>query len=158
MPGSERYTVENYMQRVVVTINEQATTRDAIAKFLETRTNSLVVVDAQQRVKGMLSTIDIVKYIVPDYLETDKHVAAFEARNVFVRRVQAIADDPVSQSMTKDVKTIGVKHTLIEAATLLTEHGINQLPVVDDDGKLIGYIGRTNLKQAIHDVFVIKPK
>jgi CBS domain-containing protein len=62
-----------------------------------------------------------------------------------------IAEQPVRQWMTKRVKTIQQNHTLIEAATLLLEHKINQLPVVDDEGRLVGYIGRSNIKQAIGD-------
>lgn len=152
MTNTQKYSVANYMLSGVVTIDQDATLRAAIGKLLETKTNSLVVVDAAGRVVGMLSTIDVVKYVVPDYLEEDRHLAAFEAGDVFVQRVKEIADQPVKKSMSSNVHTIQPSHTLIEAAALLSEHRINQLPVVDDAGKAIGYIGRTNIKQAIHDV------
>lgn len=143
--------IKRYMQTDVVWVNHRATIREAVNIFVERNINSVVVVDDQHHVVGMLSSIDIIQYIVPDYLEEDRHLASFEAREVFERRVKEIADEPVTHSMSKEVKTIQPDHTLIEAATLLSEHRINQLPVVDEAGKLIGYIGRSNIKHAIHD-------
>jgi CBS-domain-containing membrane protein len=140
------------MRPDVASISHQATIREAVQRFVDTKTNSLVVVDDRHRVIGMLSSIDVIKHVVPDYLEEDKHVAAFEPGDVFVERVKTIGQEPVTIAMSASVKTIQPSHTLIEAAALLAEHRINQLPVVDDHGKLIGYIGRSNLKQAIQDV------
>lgn len=152
------YTVAEYMQSGVVSIPNTATLREAVQVMLKTDTNSLVVIDEHSKVVGMLSTIDVIHYVVPDYLEEDKHIAAFEARDVFAERVQEIGNQPVTKSMSANVHTIQSSHTLIEAATLLAEHRINQLPVVDTDGKLVGYIGRTNVKKAIGDVFSEHPK
>lgn len=151
------YTVAEYMQSDVVSVTAKSTIREAVELMLKTNTNSLVVVDEQSRVVGMLSSIDVIHFVVPDYLEDDKHLAAFEARDVFAERVQEIGGQPVHKSMSANVHTIKSSHTLIEAATLLAEHRINQLPVVDDDGKLVGYIGRTNVKKAIGDVFAEHP-
>lgn len=151
------YTVAEYMQTDVVSIKKNGTIREATELMLKTNTNSLVVVDEHSRVVGMLSTIDVIHYVVPDYLEDDKHLAAFESRDTFVERVKEIGDQPVTNSMSANVHTIQSTHTLIEAATLLAEHRINQLPVVDEHEKLIGYIGRTNVKKAIGDVFADHP-
>lgn len=152
------YTVAEYMQKDVVSIAKTATIRQAVELMLKTDTNSLVVVDELSKVVGMLSTIDIIHYLVPDYLEDDKHLAAFESSDVFAERAQAVGAQPVTKSMSASVHTIQETHTLIEAATLLAEHRINQLPVIDTEGKLVGYIGRTNVKKAIGDVFSEHPK
>ena len=151
------YTVDEYMQTDVVSIINTASIREAIRLMVEKNINSLVVIDKENRVVGMLSSIDIISYVVPDYLEDDKHLAAFESREVFERRVKEVGDQPVTKSMSAKVQTIQPTHTLIEAVTLLSEHRINQLPVVDDQGRLIGYIGRSNIKKAIGDVFAEHP-
>jgi CBS domain-containing protein len=44
--------------------------------------------------------------------------------------------------------TVGVLETVAEAARLMTEHGIKRLPVVDDEGTLIGIVTRTDLVRA----------
>lgn len=152
------YTVAEYMQTDVVSISHTATLRESIKLMVEKNINSLVVVDQASKVVGMLSSIDVISFVVPDYLEEDKHLAAFESRDVFAERVQEIGNEPITKSMSAQVKTIKASHTLIEAATLLSEHRINQLPVVDEAGKLVGYIGRSSIKKAIGDVFAEHPE
>lgn len=153
MTPPKSYTVAEYMQTDVVSISQRATIREAVERLVTTNTNSLVIVDEGQRVVGMLSTIDIIAKLVPDYLEEDRHLASFEAVDVFPTRAKEMANEPVTTAMSKMVHTIQKTHTLIEAATLLSEHRINQLPVVDQQGALVGYIGRTNIKQALADTY-----
>lgn len=140
------------MQRKVITISKASTMREAVAKMIDTKTNGLVVVNNEQQVIGILSSWDVISYIVPDYLEQDKHLASFEAESLFATRVQELADHQVEQFMTKHVHTVKPTHSLMEAATLLAEHRIRQLPVVDDNGILTGYISRTNIKHGIGGV------
>jgi CBS domain-containing protein len=148
----KKYTVDRYMHANVITITPNATFREAAATMLQARTNGLVVVDDAHHVVGMLSSWDMIQYLVPDYLEEDKHLASFEAGDIFEKRILEIADDPISNCMSTHVQATHPHHTLIEAATLMSEHGIRQLPVVDDSGKLLGYLNRTDIKQAIGDV------
>ncbi len=120
--------------------------------MLDQKTNGLVVVDEDRHVLGILSSWDIIAYLVPDYLENDKHLATFEAGDVFEERVKEIQNDPVSKFMSSQVHTTRPDHSLIEAATLLSEFHIRQLPVVDENGVLVGYLNRTDIKKAIGDV------
>jgi len=45
--------------------------------------------------------------------------------------------------MTTAVVTVGPEATLKEAATLLAENGISGLPVVDDEGIVVGIFSET---------------
>ena len=113
MPEKKQYRVEEFMSTKVTTLHEDATIADAIQKMLRHKTNGLVIVDKNKKVVGILSSWDIIEYVV---------------------------------------HTIKPDHTLIEAATLLSEFHIRQLPVVDQDGILIGYINRTDIKRAMGEV------
>lgn len=135
-----------------LTIDKHKTLREAVEMMLKEKTNGLVVTNGDNKVIGILSSWDIIKQVVPDYLEDEGHLGSFEAQEVFARRVLDVADDPVDLFMTKNVHTVKPTDTLMEAAALLAEHGIRQLPVVDDTGMLLGYINRTNIKEAIGDV------
>ena len=156
MTEQERYLVQNNMQNVVTTVDVNATFREALQKMVDGRTNGLVVVDGENYVKGILSSMDLIQYLVPDYLEEDKHLAAFEAAEEFSNRIEEIADEPITKFMTDKVHTIKANRTLMEAATMLSEFAIRQIPVVDDDDKLVGYINRTDVKKAIARVLGIK--
>ena len=47
--------------------------------------------------------------------------------------------------MTRDVITVGPQTTLRDLAKILSEKGINGVPVVDKDGKVIGVICESDL-------------
>lgn len=149
---TKRYVVKDYMHKPVFSISKAATLKDAVDAMLQKRTNGLVVVDEKNRLVGILSSWDIISYIVPDYLEKDEHLAPFEGESVFKDRTLELADTPITQFMTRHVHTTKASHSLTEAASLLAQFRIRQLPVVDDDNTLIGYINRTDLKRAIGDI------
>lgn len=146
--------VENYMKSDVFTLRKDQTLREATLAMIEHKTNGAVVVDDDHHVIAMLSSSDIIKYVVPEYLSQDKHIAMFEAPDVFADRIHAVADHTVEQFMSSRVKSIKKDATLINAIALLAEYHIRQLPVVNEDNVLIGYINRTDLKRAIGDVLL----
>lgn len=149
MDNKREYTVFEYMQKNVVTAPKTATFKDVVEILIKNRTNGAVVVDKSNKVIGIISSCDVIQHIVPDYLEEDKHLASFEASDIFIKRIGKIINDPVTKFMTAPVHTIKPHHTLIEASALLSEFRIHQLPVVDETDTLIGYINRTDIKKAI---------
>lgn len=152
MDSEKQYLVSDYMRKNVVTLLSGSTLRDAVAVMIDKNTNGVVVVDEDYKVAGILSGWDIIEHIVPDYLEEDKHLAAFEPGAVFVERVHEVAEASIEDFMSKQVQTVRPEQSLMTAATLLSEFKIRQLPVVDAEGKLVGYINRTDIKKAIADV------
>src|SRR3989338_10096569 len=100
MSETKKYLVSEYMRSPVITIRPESTFREAIERMLREKTNGLVVTDEQQKLVGILSSWDIIAYIVPDYLEKDKHLAAFEDGGVFAKRIHELADEPVRVFMT----------------------------------------------------------
>ncbi|PJA45248.1 hypothetical protein CO174_04045 [Candidatus Uhrbacteria bacterium CG_4_9_14_3_um_filter_50_9] len=152
------FKASNYMRTPVATIGKGATLKEAVRIMIEHKTNGLVVVDADNRVAGILSSWDMIQHLVPDYLEEDQHLAAFEAAAKFKERVTELADDPIERFMTKQVHSIHPESTLMEAAATLSEFRIRQLPVVDDDGYLVGYLNRTDIKKAVAEILGIDPQ
>jgi CBS domain-containing protein len=51
-------------------------------------------------------------------------------------------------AMTTPAVTISPERTVAEAATLMLDRGVYRLPVVDDDGKLVGIVNRADLVRA----------
>jgi len=51
----------------------------------------------------------------------------------------------VKEIMTKDVIAVGPGASIQEAARLMVDHGVSGLPVVDDDGRLVGIISEGDL-------------
>lgn len=159
MPNKQKqFIVADYMQKELRTVTPQTSLQQTVQAMMDYKTNGLVVVDGQKHVVGIVSSWDIIQYIVPDYLEQDQHLAAFEAGDVFTDRVAEVQDDPVEKFMTKQVRTVTADDLLIEVVTMLSQFHIRQLPVVDNNGCICGYINRTDVKRAIADILKIKYK
>ncbi|MBI4435226.1 CBS domain-containing protein [Candidatus Uhrbacteria bacterium] len=138
--------VRDYMHETISIREEGATFTDVIQLMISRKRNGVFVVDQDNKVKGVISAWDLIEHVVPDYLESDKHLAPFESENVLIDRVRAVANDPIDRFMTKNVHTVHEGSPIIEAATMLSEHRLRQLPVVRDDGALMGCINRTDIK------------
>lgn len=151
-----RYTIDQFMRREVTTVDENATFTEALEIMARNKRNGLVVLNKDHKVVGMLSSLGLIRQVVPDYLEEDKHLAAFESEDVFEKRVREVAKDPIKDFMNKEFYPVKVHHSLMEAATLMSEHNTRHLPVVDDNDKLIGYLTRTDIKKAMAEILQIK--
>lgn len=152
MDEIKKFVVKDYMRPAPAVILCSVSLKEAVQAMTREKTNGLVVVDAKNRVSGILSSWDVIRYVVPNYLEEDKHLASFASNDLFAKRIQEVASHPVSKFMTQRVHTVLPTDSLMEAATLLSEHNIRQLPVVDANGVLVGYINRTDIKKAIYEV------
>ncbi len=152
MTDEKKFRIRDFMRKEVNTINKGATFLEAVTLMYEQRRNGLVVVDKEKKVVGMLTSLHLIKWIVPDYLEDDKHLAAFEASDVFAKRVHEVKNDKIENFMNHNFHPVKADDTLMEAATLMSEWNTRHLPVVDDKGILIGYITRTDIKRAIAEI------
>jgi CBS domain-containing protein len=51
--------------------------------------------------------------------------------------------------MTKPVRTVSPDMDVQDLAALMAEEGVNPVPVVDDEGRLVGIVSRTDLLNLI---------
>ena len=108
-----------------VTVHPEQSVREALDFMARYRISGLPVIDAQGRLKGILTNRDL------------RFCTEFEK--------------PIADFMTKEnLVTAPIGTTLDEAKTLLHKHRIEKLLVVDDGGNLRGLITVKDIKKA-HD-------
>lgn len=61
------------------------------------------------------------------------------------------AETTVRELASKDIVTIEAQQSLEEAARLMAEHQVRRLPVVEEDGRLVGMLAQADVAQAGHD-------
>ena len=61
------------------------------------------------------------------------------------------AETAVRELASKNVATIDPQQSLEEAARLMAEHQVRRLPVVEEDGRLVGMLAQADVAQAGHD-------
>jgi arabinose-5-phosphate isomerase len=106
-------------------VQADVTMHAAVAEMSAKRLGMTCVVDADGRLRGVLTDGDLRRRM----LDTD-----------------APMDGPVAEAMTAEPRTIGEQALASEALQLMEERKITSLPVVDGDGRLCGVI-------QIHDLW-----
>ena len=105
--------------RNVASVTPEATLADAVRILTEARVGALVVCNKDQPVEGIISERDVVRTL-----------AAHGA---------AALDRPVSQFMTKDVRTCTEHDTVEFLMNEMTRHRFRHMPVVENR-RLVGIV------------------
>jgi CBS domain-containing protein len=138
--------VKDLMTTDVLTVRVTTQLKDAARLLAEHRISGLPVVDDDGRVLGVLSEGDIL------YKET-----GMKDRPGFFERLLSVpatgfelklAARTVGEAMSAPAVTIGPTRPVTVAATTMIDEGVNRLPVVDDQGRLVGIVTRADLVRA----------
>ena len=133
----------------LVTVGPEATVADVAKLLLDRHISGVPVVDADQRILGILSEGDLLRRVENDTAARHSWWLAklLSGRDKAADYVKAHGRK-VSEIMTRNVLTIGEDATLSEIAQVLEQNRIKRVPVVEA-GKLVGIVSRANLVQAI---------
>src|SRR5487761_619343 len=133
-------TVKDVMTTHVVSVREDATYKDIATRLRELRVSAFPVVDADDRVIGVVSEADLLTKEALEYSIPSLMGGLLHGRE----RAKAAAVI-AAYLMTKPAVTIGPREPASHAARLMYSRKIKRLPVVDDDGRLIGIVTRTDV-------------
>jgi CBS domain-containing protein len=86
-------------------------------------------------------------------VERDKLVGMITDRDIAIRVVAEGrgTETPVGEIASKDVVTVDPQQSLEEAARLMAERRVRRLPVVEEDGRLVGILAQADIAQTGHD-------
>ncbi len=101
------------------------------------RVRHLPVLDPDGRIVGIVSNRDLLEASLTNVLDFER-----EQRKGFLRSVD------VAEVMTREVETIAPDAPLAAAASRLVGHRIGCLPVVREDGVMVGLVTETDLLAA----------
>lgn len=142
------YKIADLMRKPVA-IPKDSSLRDTLAVLLTQKTNMGVVVDTDDTFLGTVTTVDVIKAVLPDYLEGDEVAARFADDTLFKQDVRKAADKPVCDFVDREEATITEDANLLEAAVLAVQDERGRIVVLDTDKKPIGILSRTEIKKVI---------
>lgn len=126
--------VKDYMATKIVTVNPDLEVLKAVHLLIEHRISGVPVVDELGGLVGMLSEKDCMKVGLN---------AAYHQEG----------DGKVSEYMTTTLTTVDKNQSVMDVARIFLDHPFKRLPVVDDDGELVGQISRSDVLRAIDELY-----
>jgi CBS-domain-containing membrane protein len=134
--------VADVMTYNVVAVRERAEFKDIVAVMHRRRVSAFPVLDARNRVIGVVSEADL----LPREAYQAGHKQDGGGRGGHARKVPAKASAlTAGELMSSPAITIGPRTPVAEAAGVMHSKKVKRLPVVDDAGMLVGIVSRVDL-------------
>jgi CBS domain-containing protein len=148
-------TVREVMDSDPATITADSSIEDVVRTLREHELPGVPVVDGEGRCVGIVTERDLVlpddqgDLHLPHYIELFGGLVPLEPLQHFEDRLRKAFAAKASDMMTRDPDTVGPNTPVSEAAHRIHDSGHNRLPVVDDDGRLVGVVTRVDLLGAL---------
>ncbi|WP_458189043.1 CBS domain-containing protein [Haladaptatus sp. NG-WS-4] len=118
------------------TVSPETLVEDAAQLMLDHEIGSLLVVDDENELQGILTTTDFVS---------------------IVSKSQPKAETSVDTYMTTDVVTTSVQASIRDVADAMVELGFHHMPVLDDTEGVVGIVSTTDLTAYLSHVQTPSP-
>jgi len=133
-------TVKDVMSTHVIAARPSAPYKELAAMLRNQRVSAFPVIDDDNKVIGVVSESDL---LAKEALEG---TVPMTLQSMTRQRVQSQVNGVIAADlMTKPVVTIGPDEPVTHAARLMYNQRVKRLPVVSDDGTLIGIVTRSDV-------------
>ena len=137
----------------VISVKEDAPIHEVVSLLLKHRISAVPVVDAAQRVIGIVSEGDLIR---PEGASDTERRRAWWLEAIIsgvIVSYEKARGRTAGAVMTRNVVSVNEEAPLNEVAALLERNLIKRVPVVRD-GKLVGIVSRANLLHGLADTIV----
>jgi CBS domain-containing protein len=147
--------VADIMTREVVSVRADMRVGQIARVFREHQLSGLPVIDADGELVGIITELDMVKRHarpqMPAFLPLLGAYLPLGTKEYkeSLRRITGVTAEDI---MTTPVNTISPDASVEDAATVMVSNRSNPLPVVDDAGRMVGIISRTDILGVIEEM------
>ncbi|GAB4326997.1 MAG: hypothetical protein Kow0074_22040 [Candidatus Zixiibacteriota bacterium] len=138
-------TVRDIMHRDVVSANPDESLKDAANKFYRYKVSGMPVVDNNGIPIGIISERHLIQAALPNYEKLIQNMSLAPDTEPFDDLLRREDEIKVRDIMTTRVFTTKEDTPIVEAAAQMLFRNIRRVPVVDDDGRMVGIILRRDI-------------
>lgn len=142
-------SVKDVMTHLVVTLYPTDTVHEAATKFARNHISGAPVVE-EGKVVGVVSESDLIHSLMPPD-RADRGSSILDVLSVLgrARPHGALHGKTVDEVMSPLVIQVSPETSIWKAASIMERRGVKRLPVVDEEGYLIGIVSRADLVKAL---------
>ncbi|MBC7222422.1 CBS domain-containing protein [Candidatus Bipolaricaulota bacterium] len=137
--------VRDFVRRDLSAVERDTPVARAIKILENSGLSSLPVVDEEGKLVGIISERDIIRALVPEYVDMLHSASFLPSLDRLARKLREIENHPVERYMKKEVVVARLDDSDLHVADLMLRRGLKQLPVVDEEGHLVGVVRRIDL-------------
>ncbi len=114
----ERTVLQSMSQRHVLSLGPAASVHDAACAMTRANCGSLLIIDSAGAMQGIVTERDLMTRVLAKSLDANATL--------------------VTQVMTRNPHCVGPDMKVADAVLIMTERGFRHLPVVDQNGRVLG--------------------
>ena len=143
-------TITGCMKRNVISIPETASIREAAAIIVQKHIGLLPIVDADNKLTGVVGLRDLLSLELPDFIRfIDDLDFVHDFGAVETTRPPARTLEKPIKSLMKQAITVEEDCGLLRAYALMVQHNLHDLPVLSKNGELAGIASRVDIGTSI---------
>lgn len=143
------------MDTDVYTCPVTATLGDVVKILVEKEVGGLTVVDEEQHVAGFISDGDIMRAVSKQKTRSiyggDSVMVVYDDES-FEQKVEAFKERNVMELAARKVFCVTESHPIDEVARILSKKKFKKIPIIDEEGKLVGIARRATIVRYIFNL------
>ena len=140
--------VKEIMTKELVSIKPDDNAKDALGLLLKMQISGLPVIDAQGKLIGMFTEKDVLKNILPSYIEKVGRFVYEENPKSIKKKFEDLVNLTISQLMRKEVVSVDEDTSLCEVVHLMLTQNVRRIPVLNKEKKVVGIVAREDIIKA----------
>ncbi len=141
----KQLTVRDIMHRNIFYTTPEATLKDVANIFYRHKVSGVPVVDSDDKVIGIISEKHLIKAALPDYETLIENMSFNPDVEPFDELLKREDEIKVAEIMTRKVVTTTEDTPIVEVAAMMMFRNIRRVPVINDDGHLLGMVLRSDI-------------
>ena len=146
-------TVQDIMTKDVITVTPDMEIVAAAKILMDHHINGAPVVDVNGAVVGILCRDDLIsqqkKLPLPSFFIVLDGIIPLTSSKHVEKEMEKIAATTVEHAMTPDPTTVSPETTIEDVASLMVDKKIHTLPVLDEEGLLVGVVGKEDILRTL---------
>lgn len=141
--------ISEIFNKTPITFSDTGTVLDALETLIKKKINALVILNASNKVVGVLSLQDIAAATVPpQFRKNIRMAAAMYKKGFFTEMCQSIKDKSVKQIMRKNFVKVTLNDNIMAVTADFLYNDLYVVPVIEK-GELVGIVTRSEIKKAL---------
>ncbi|MEZ5125229.1 MAG: CBS domain-containing protein [Thermoleophilia bacterium] len=151
-PPVDEALARDIMTTPAITVHPEMTVKELVALFRENRLGGVPVVNDDDMLVGIVTEGDLMAMDadvpLPHYFELLDSIIYLGSRKKFEDQLRKASAATVADLMTPAPLTVKPDDPARAAATLMSRHGFDRVPV-EEDGKVVGIVSRHDIMKLL---------
>lgn len=147
--GVNKMRAKDIMSNNVIFVKKEDKLNEVVSVLMQNHVSGVPVIDHDNHLIGMVTEKDLVTkekgLNISSYMEFVASILFVDGKTPWKGTNKDLQHLTAKDIMTAPVYAVRLEATIEEIVSLMMNRHINRIPVIDDENRLVGIIGRSDL-------------